>query len=54
MTSNRTSGAFAALAALLQPLPGEMSAEGLADRAQNPMGNLFGLPCSTRFKRIKR
>jgi len=51
MTSTRSSGALAALAAPCPPLRGEMSAEELANMALNPMGNLVSAPGSTRFKR---
>jgi len=39
----RSSGVFAALAVLGLPLRAEMSAEELAELAQNPVGNLVSL-----------
>jgi hypothetical protein len=47
MTSKRSSGGFAALAALAGlclPVRAEMSAEELAKMAQNPVGNLVSVP----------
>jgi hypothetical protein len=53
MTSTQSSSAFAALAALCLPLRAEMSPEELAKLAQNPVGNLVSVPCSTHLKRIQ-
>jgi len=38
---------------LCLPVRATMSAEELAKLAQNPVGNLVSVPCSTHFKRIQ-
>lgn len=53
MVWKRPSCVFAALAVLCLSVRAELSAEELVKLAQNPVGNLGSVPCSTHFKRIQ-